>query len=91
MKSTKTKEHHMMKKKAMIFEEKTIYAPRVGATVRRRPNSVTFTFPGGVKAAAALLEAAALVEAGQSVNIRVMDGGTTVGRVVVALPKPVAA
>lgn len=74
-------------KPAVFTGEKTVYAPRLGATIKRRPKSVTFTIPGGPRAAAALLEAAALAEQGATVNLRVMDQGATSGRLVVTTPE----
>jgi hypothetical protein len=80
-----------MKSKPAVFQnEKTVYAPRVGATVNRRPNSVTFGFEG-VKAGIALIKAGMMAMAGEHVNVRVMDGGTTVGRLVVTTTVDTAA
>jgi hypothetical protein len=63
----------------------TVASPRVGATTRRGPNSVDFHIPTGTTAANALLEAAALLEAGYDVTLRVNDDGVAPGRLIVTV------
>lgn len=77
----------MTTKPALFRGVTTLGSPRANVTTRRGSNSIDLRIPAGTSAAEALLEAAAALEAGHEVTIRVNDGGVAPGRIIVTTKK----